>query len=177
MRTIPLTRGYVAIVDDADYERFSHYTWRAVVRSNTLYATRHVPKDVDGKHRSILMHREVMDACPGEEVDHINHNGLDNRRENLRICSRLENSRNRIKTWGSSQYKGVSWQKDRGKWQAYIKAGKRMEHLGNFVNEEDAARAYDRAARNYFGEFAHLNFPEEMEEHEYQEKLPSEEWS
>ncbi len=106
------------------------------------------------------MHRVIMQARPGKFIDHINHNGLDNRIANLRHASRTENNWNARKRKGkySSKYKGVCWFKVKKKWQARIQVNGKGIFLGIFTNEMDAARAYDKAARKYYGEFAYLNF-------------------
>ena len=107
------------------------------------------------------MHRVIMDAPKGMHVDHINGNGLDNRRENLRLCTNSQNHMNR-KTHrdSSSKYKGVSWNKRNSKWQAYIGSGIKRKNLGYFASESDAAKAYDIKAKECFGEFARLNLGE-----------------
>jgi hypothetical protein len=108
----------------------------------------------------LLLHRFVMGVSdPAIEVDHENHNGLNCQRYNLRKCVRGENSGNRRKLLGSSQYKGVSWDRTRGLWRASITIYGRTKHLGSFRAEIDAARAYDDAARAAFGEFSCSNFP------------------
>jgi hypothetical protein len=167
-REIPLTKGQVAIVDDADYERLSQYRWRAIPHKNgrKFYAGRNYVNE-DGAKRTMLLHREIMQPMPhtllsgGIEVDHINGDSLDNRRSNLRLVTKSENYRGRTKTPGcSSQYKGVSLVKRTGRWQAYIRANDLIYRLGTFANEVDAARAYDAHARVLFGEFARLNLPD-----------------
>jgi len=98
-----------------------------------------------------------------EKIDHVNHNGLDNRRSNLRLATIQENQFNRQiqKTTKSSQYKGVSWETKQNKWRPSIKFNNQNIHLGSFTSEEDAARAYDKVAKELFGEFCCLNFPED----------------
>ena len=150
-KTIPLTRGYVATVDDADFERLAAKTWWTARRGRTVYAI-----CADG-----YMHRIIMEPKPGQWTDHINHDGLDNRRENLRLCTSSQNHQNQRKTRGTSRYKGVSLYRD-GKWRAKIKKDGKQHSLGHFVNEDDAAKAYDRAAREMFGEYAHTNFGTEV---------------
>jgi hypothetical protein len=144
----------VAIVDAADYEWLSGYTW-------TLcggYALRH------SGGKNFFMHREIMHAPPGMVVDHINGNRLDNRRCNLRLCTRAQNVRNAAKRPGClSQYKGVSRDRRHNRWFATIYFEGRSIALDHFDDEAEAARAYDRAALELFGEFAWLNFPYEIE--------------
>lgn len=151
MKVIPLTQGKSAIVDDEDYELVSRYKWYANKSGNVWYA-----RTMDGG-KTILMHWLIMG---GKHIDHINGNGLDNRRENLRFATSSQQAMNRPSHRGStSRYKGVSWDSARGKWLATI--GKPSVHLGYFKNEQDAARAYNEDAVKRFGEFARLNEIEE----------------
>lgn len=158
MKEIELTKGMVALVDDEDYAMLMSHKWRSMKSKNgTLYAVRNV--QVNGKWGSILMHRLVMDAPPGTEVDHINMNTLDNRKENLRVCSRSENSCNRpANANNTSGYKGVSWDKRNKKWVAQIRRDKKIIHIGYYDDAEEAARAYDEKAKGLFREFAWTNF-------------------
>lgn len=114
------------------------------------------------KEKRVAMHRAIASPAPGMEVDHINGDGLDNRRANLRVCTKSQNQRGqrvqgRNKT---SVFKGVCWLKDRSRWGAHIKVSRKSVYLGTFKSEIDAALAYDAAARTYFGEFARPNFIE-----------------
>ena len=157
---IPLTQGKFAIVDAADYAELSKYKWRVKWCKNvkSFYVIRSLPR-VNGKSKVVTMHREILGALPGQYVDHINHDTLDNRRENLRICTNAQNCANRIKSVNtSSQFKGVYWCKVMSKWRSRI--GEQPQHIGYFTDEIEAARAYDEAAKELFGEFALLNFPE-----------------
>lgn len=157
-RAIPLTQGFVAIVDAADYEALAAFVWTASRNRSTIYAGRKA-RDDDGVRRTIKMHRVIMGPPPGLVVDHINGDGLDNRRANLRICTHSENQRNRRSANGSSsQYLGVSWIAQRSKWQARIRYGGKQHHLGLYPSEIDAAKAYDAAAQKHFGQFANPNF-------------------
>jgi hypothetical protein len=142
-KEIPLTKGMVALVDDEDYYDLSKYRWYANKTGwNTYYAFRNTPRQ-SGKQHLIRMHRVILNPPSDMEVDHINGNGLDNRKENLRIVTRRQNSQNRhqVKT---SKYTGVCWDNDRQKWRAYIRIMGRNKHLGLFVDETLAARAYMR---------------------------------
>lgn len=157
IRTIPLTGAKHAIVDDADFERLSQWKWYACRRRNNYYATRHM-KLPNGKLISVLMHREIMGLTPGSKnrVDHRDFNGLNNTRQNLRIATPSQNSRNR-RPCGSSKYLGVSSKS--GKWQANISYLGKTRYLGIFGDEREAAETYDFFARELHGEFANLNFP------------------
>lgn len=167
---VPLTKGYVALVDDEDAERvIAAGPWFVMEQCRGELARRYAIRR-SGK-RTVYMHRLIMDAPAGMEVDHVNGDGLDNRRENLRLCTRAENRRNQRKAAGlSSRFKGVDWHKGRHRWRAQIEQDRRARYLGHFNDEADAARAYDKAARELFGEFANLNFPEAAQ---VQEKRPS----
>jgi hypothetical protein len=158
MKTIPLTQGLVALVDDADYERVSAFKWTATKVKNTTYAVRKV-RTASGGTTSQLLHRFIAGVThPRIEVDHEDHDGLNCQRSNLRPCVRGENGGNTKKTRGASRYKGVSWDSSRGLWRAFITVHKRSKFLGRFRAESDAALVYDAAARAAFGEFALCNF-------------------
>lgn len=151
MKTIELTKGQVAIVDDEDHERLSQYNWHASWSEATqsYYARRCVGR------KKAYMHREIAGAGPGEQVDHRNHLTLDNRRENLRRCTKHQNVRNARKlAGGTSKYKGVHWNKQSQRWKAAIYVRGKTRCLGFFRDEEAAARAYADAARAEFGEYA-----------------------
>lgn len=158
LRAIPLTQGKVAIVDAADYEWLMRWKWHARKKQNTFYASRDGGY-MDDKHLIIQMHRLIVGAELGQVVDHIDGNGLNNTRHNLRICTHQENLRNRSATSrNKTGFKGVSLEPDTGKWRAKIKAGGKTIHLGVFATAEEAARAYDAASTNLFGEFGRNNF-------------------
>lgn len=155
-RKIPLTQGKFAIVDDEDYEFLSQQKWHTSKRRGSYYAAR--ATCINGKNRLIHMHRVILNPPPGMESDHINGDGLDNRRCNLRSCTHQDNIRNRRKkAKASSRYKGVWWAKAGRKWRAGIWIKGKTKHLGRFTEEDEAARAYNVAAREHFGEFACLN--------------------
>jgi len=156
MKEIPLTQGKVAIVDDEDFELLSQWKWHY---SSAGYATRAI--QANGKKRFILMHRLIMNTPVGMETDHINHNGLDNRKSNMRICTLAQNHLNILKNKrNTSGFKGVSWEENRNAWRACIELNGKGTKLGRFKSPQDAARAYDKAARELFGEFAFTNFPD-----------------
>lgn len=161
MREIELTQGQVAIVDESDYEQLSCFKWYAKWDSHTrsYYAARNAP-NLDGRRGTIRMHRELCGLHAGDsrQVDHANHNTLDNRRSNLRIAEHAENvqNRNRYRN-GSSGFKGVSLNRRLAKWVAYINVNKARKHLGYFATPERAAAAYNEAAIKHHGAFALLN--------------------
>lgn len=159
MKKIPLTQGKFAIVDDADFEWLSQYKWRIQNKRNGNYYARCSMK-LSGKWVTQTMHRLIMNAEKGKDVDHINHNGLDNRRQNLRICTRKQNLQNIRKRSKTSKFKGVSWSQSRHRWCASICVNQKRINLGRYKTEDEAAMAYDKAAKMYFGEFANLNFKE-----------------
>jgi len=157
---IPLTKSKLALVDAEDVERLLEYDWYATWTGWNWYAVHDVYRR-GVKVARIRMHREVLHAPQGTEVDHNNGNTLDNRRSNLRFATSSQGKQNRRKSPGtSSQYKGVQWSKRDGKWLAVIGVGNKHLYLGLFALELDAAAAYDVAARKHFGEFACLNFPQ-----------------
>lgn len=153
-RRIPLTRGQFAIVDSEDYPQLSKFIWFAESAHNTYYAVR----KQNGK--SIKRHRHITNAPPDLVVDHIDHNGLNNQKTNLRLCTFAQNAKN-IKSAAkkTSIYKGVHWHKNQKKWAAQITCDKKAHHLGYFKNQIQAAKAYDNAAKKLHKEFASLNFP------------------
>ena len=144
----------VALVDAADFERLSSYTWR--LSKLTRRSTQYVVRDVRVGKTTVkfLLHRDVLGVAKGIQVDHINRDGLDNRRSNLRAATGHQNQGNRAVRFDSAtQYKGVTWDADRARWKAVI----RGRRIGRFASKEDAARAYNDAALKEFGEFALLN--------------------
>lgn len=156
---VPLTRGAVAIVDLADAESVSQWSWSLWSIRNKQYARANVGLN-NGTRRYVAMHFYLI-GQKDMEVDHANGDGLDNRRSNLRVCTHQQNMRNMTRlVTGSSPFKGVSWFRRDQCWRAYIVSDAKQKHLGYFVDEIEAARAYDKAAREFFGEFALLNFPE-----------------
>jgi hypothetical protein len=159
MRTISLTQGFVALVDDEDFDRVSAFKWSATQTNTNVYGVRKV-RTPAGRTTSQLLHRFIMGVThPRIDVDHEDHNGLNCQRRNLRVCVRGENNGNSRKTRGASQFKGVSWDGARELWRACITIHHTSKFLGRFHDECDAARAYDAAARAAFGEFAFCNFP------------------
>jgi len=153
-RLISLTKGKFTIVDDEDYEWLSQWKWHY---NNGGYAVRAITT-TKNKQTLILMHRIITNAPPDKQVDHIDHDKLNNVRINLRACTHAENQHNRCRGCGTSKFKGVCWHKRDKKWMSSIRIYDKLKHLGCFVNEIDAAKAYDKAARELFGEFAFGNF-------------------
>ncbi len=149
-KLIPLTQGRVAIVDAADYQQLNEHKWYALKDSGRFYARR------TENGRAIEMHRQILNAPEGLLCDHKNHNGLDNRRANLRLCTPSQNSQNQLpRAGGSSIYKGVS--RENNRWRADIQLNGRHIFIGYFDDQLDAAIAYDDMAIELFGEFACLN--------------------
>lgn len=149
MKEIPLTKGKVAIVDDDDFERVNQYKW---CYDNGGYAT----ASINGKQQR--MHRFILNAKMGEHVDHASMDGLDNQRCNIRICNNSQNHANtRLRSDNTTGYKGVSFIKRDKIFQAKIEVNGHHMNLGSFVNPKDAAIAYNKAAKLYFGDFARLN--------------------
>jgi hypothetical protein len=151
------------IVDPADFYRLNSFYWLTCGKNDNLYAARLI-RTPTGRLNTILMHKEILNAPPGLLVDHINTDSLDNRRANLRLATHSQNSCNsrRDKSNTYSRFRGVSFSKRKGKWFAAIRVNGKKCWLGYFANEEDAAKAYDNAARMYHKEFAFLNFPSEI---------------
>lgn len=150
MKEVVLTRGKVALVDDEDFERVNQYKWHAFKNGRNEYAKTCM---------NLQMHRLILGITDSKIlVDHIDHDGLDNRRSNLRICTKAQNRFNSLPNRAtSSQYKGVSWCNEYKNWRSMMDfQGKRI-NLGRFKSEIEAAKAYDAKAKELFGEFAYLN--------------------
>jgi hypothetical protein len=158
-RSIALSRGLFALVDDEDYDRVTAIgKWYADPSGKTFYARKNFWRD--GSYTSIRMHALITGI---DNVDHANGNGLDNQKSNLRPATGSQNCQNRgIRSDNSSGFKGVYWSRQRGKWVASIWFDGRERHLGVFTDPAAAAHAYDAAAHKAFGEFARPNFPEEI---------------
>ena len=157
MKEIALTKNQVALVDDEDFERLNIYKWYVSQGSKTKYSY--------AKNSAVgSMARFIMNCPSNKLVDHKNHNTLDNQRHNLRICGKRENKQNaKLHNNSSSQYKGICWNKRQNAWTARIKLSNIFgesfsKFLGYFEDEIEAAKAYDRAAKEEFSDFALLNF-------------------
>jgi hypothetical protein len=155
MKLIPLTQGEFAQVDDENYDEIMEYKWCVYKGKSTYYAAGHTLR-VKGKVKTLYMHRIIMKTPDNLQVDHIDHNGLNNQKSNMRNCTRQQNNCNK-KSLGKSKYLGVDYVKG-GYIRAQINIDGKRTHLGLFSTEEDAARAYDAAARKHHGEFNNLNF-------------------
>jgi hypothetical protein len=158
-RLITLTQGYYAIVDKEDYDELNRHSWYVWKSNRNFYASR--TDYSTGKQKTILMHRQIIGLTDRkQEIDHIDHDGLNNKRSNIRVVTHAQNLHNmRPNKNSSSKYKGVCWNKNLCKWQAGIEVSQRKIHLGLFHDEEEAAKAYDKKAVELFGEYSCLNFP------------------
>lgn len=148
MKEIVLSNGQVAIVDDEDFEKVNQRQWYKGTRG---YA------EAKANGKSVFMHRLILDAPVGMQVDHANQDKLDNRKCNIRLATASQNAANRNKRVDSSSYKGV--RKKRRKWRAEIDKGGKTHYLGYFISAKKAALAYDMKARELYGEFARPTFP------------------
>ena len=157
-RKIDLGLNRFTLVEPLDYYRIRHFKWFVHGNGSNLYAARSELTN-DLRSKIIYMHRQLMSPPAGLVVDHHNCDSLDNRRDNLRVVTQAVNMRNRRKRKNtSSRYIGVHFDKQRNKWSVHIRYNGKKIWLGRFVNEIDAAKAYDAAAKKYYGEFARLNF-------------------
>jgi hypothetical protein len=161
-RRIPIGEGRFTIIEPGDYYRLNDFHWCISVSRDNIYAVR-LELIGNGNIRKVRMHREIMNAPGDMLVDHKNCNTLDNRRANLRLATHSQNMCNRPKSSAktTSKYRGVHFDKQRGKWVAKIQVNRKIIWLGYFDSENDAAKAYDNAAKKIHGEFARLNFTED----------------
>jgi hypothetical protein len=160
MKKIPLTQGKFALVDDEDYERLSQYKWYASKGWNTFYANRDIWNS--GDKISIPMHREILNLQYHDKkfVDHINQDGLDNRKKNLRIATKATNAHNsKLQRNNTSGYRGVVWHKQINRWMARIVINGITKNCGCYKTKEEAAVAFDNAVREFRDSKASLNFP------------------
>ena len=157
MKQIILTQSKFAIVDDEDYKLLNSYKWCAKLCDGKWYALRGTW--INNKRGGIYMHRQIMQFPNKKQIDHKNGNGLDNRRENLRIANQTQNNANQSrKNKNLAGFKGVQYKKERNKYVASIGFHRAVLYLGIFDQAEEAARVYDKKAKELFGEFARLNF-------------------
>lgn len=150
MKEIKLTKGFITLVDDEDYQYLNQFKWHVLQPGISKYAARRI----NGVY--YFMHRIIMKTPDSMQVDHIDHNGLNNQKSNMRNCTQHQNLMNTRKYTGRSKYLGVSFNKKYIS--AQISVNYKKIHLGYFMTEEAAARAYDEAAKRYFKQFANLNF-------------------
>lgn len=161
-KIIALTKNQNAIVDAADFDWLNQYNWQAhwSQTGNGFYAARTARHPVTGKRIYVSMHRFILGCKASKDVDHRNGDRLDNRRGNLRRCTHPQNMRNRGRNANNkSGYKGVCWHRISTKWCAQINHAGKVKHLGLFLTPEEAAKAYDAAAKRWHGKFAYSNFP------------------
>ena len=159
MKEILLSQGKITIVDDEDYEWLMQWKWSY----DCGYATRKKWNPDTKKFTNIKMHRLIMKTPIDMFTDHINGEPLDNRKENLRICTQAENNRNR-KAVKNHEYAGISYEKRIKRWRARVRLNKKNINLGCFLTAAEAAHAYDNAARIVYGEFARINYRENANE-------------
>lgn len=162
--TITTKRGHVVLIDAIDLDLVNQYHWTTSFSGrDTTYAVAYIR--INQRSQPVFMHRLLTDAPKGLCVDHINRNGLDNRRGNLRLASNSQNQANRrLGRNNTSGFRGVYFSIERQKWQSRIVVNQKGIELGRFEDIKDAARAYDRAAIAAFGSYASLNFPLEANE-------------
>lgn len=142
-----------ALVDDADFEDLNKHRWSVAKDGNVFYARRQ--SNMDNKLATLFMHTQITKTQQGMQVDHIDGNGLNNQRDNLRVCTSADNQKNRGKNSNNtSGFKGVSLHKGDNKWQARIRVNRKLILIGMFPTPELASEAYIEACRKYHGEFA-----------------------
>ncbi len=162
IKEIELSQGKVAIIDSEDFYIVNKYKWSYRVSNGRKYCASNTKEK--GKSTTLHLARLIMNCPKGMTVDHINHDTLDNRKCNLRICTQAENSRNTRPRNGTSRYKGVHKLKHYDKWRVAITVNRVKYHIGYFATQEEAALAYNKAALKYHGKFAYLNIVEASNE-------------
>ena len=160
MKQIPLTQEKFTLVDDDMFDYLNQWKWCVKKDKHLFYAVRGPERN--GINKQILMHRVIMTPPKDLEVDHRNSDGLDNKRQNLRICTHSQNQQNaRKRSNCTSKHKGVCWHKSYKKWRANIMIKGRNIYLGCRESEIECAQLYDKKAIELFGEFANTNFAKE----------------
>ena len=153
MIKVALSKGYYTIIDKEDAEKVNQFSWFY----QNGYAMLRTYEGVGKKRKAIYLHRFINNTPPDKHTDHINGNTLDNRKKNLRTCTIQQNTHNQKVRKGVSKYKGVNYIKETGRWAANIKINMKRIHLKSYKTEEEAALAYNKAAKKYHKEFARLN--------------------
>jgi hypothetical protein len=160
---VPLTKGFVAVVDVEDWDKVRPYNWHAALHNGVPYAARTIHERVPysgptRKGKTVLLHCAISGIDSSSDVDHRDRNTLNNKRDNLRVATRSQNYANqKVRSTNTSGFKGVNWSKSHRAWCARICVNYKRVNLGDFSTAEDAARAYNTAAQHHFGEFAKLN--------------------
>jgi len=158
MKKIPLTQGKYALVDDEEYKLLSKFKWHYGQYGNTGYAKRIIWDKENKKSKIVRMHHFILPLQKGLMVDHINGNGIDNRKQNLRLVTKAQNMMNKkAPKNNTSGFKGVAWHKQNNRWRAYLTVHGKQISLGLYDTKKEAAKAWNLAARAYFGEYALLN--------------------
>jgi len=159
MKEIQLTQGYVALIDDEDYDMVNFFSWRVMIRKTNIYVGTQACR-INKKAVTMLLHQLVLHNTPeGYEIDHIDGNALNNQKSNLRIVTHTQNMKNTRKSSGgvTSKYKGVFKPSGVRKYKVLITVDKKVIYLGYYKDELEAARVYNEAALKYFGEYAKIN--------------------
>ena len=159
MKEILLNKGYKALIDDEDFNQVNKFKWSIAIRKRNFYAQRSYIKN--GKPSIMLLHRYILNPCNNIQIDHIDHNGLNCQRSNLRLATNAQNSYNQRKRnslYSYSKFKGVSWNKRAHKWISQIQFMGKNKYLGLFNDEILAWHAYNEAAERYFGNFSYFDY-------------------
>ena len=157
MKEIKLTNGGVTLVDDSDYEELNQYKWFAHKERDTAYVLRYQYNGFR-QYGRVLMHRQILNPEKSDDVDHVNGDGLDNQRSNIRVCSRQQNLENqRLRSDNTSGFKGVSLCNKNRAWRATVNLNGKQVHVGCYPTKEAAAQAYNHKAIELFGQFARSN--------------------
>jgi len=156
MKRIKLTQNKYALLDDSDFQELNNHKWYTIKHGNTFYAVRQ-SKRINGKQKRIFMHRIIAGTPNGKETDHVDCDGLNNQRRNLRVCTRSENEMNKgLTKLNTSGFKGVSWFKTSKKWGARIYYNGKNKHLGLFKTKLEAYNVYCKASKIYHREFSRI---------------------